>query len=453
MLTTTPAAIRYGYGFGPRPVPATAEAILDGLKRPDRMPRVHPGTPLAEAMPLVRELQAANKARKREAAGAEERHRAVRRAIEAVFHEGASRGIARILDTDTPFRERLVWFWHDHFTARALSQATRIGVPDYIDSAIRPHVTGRFADMLRAAVMHPLMLVYLDQHVSIGPNSRTGQRTGKGLNENLAREVLELHTLGVGAGYTQSDVTEFAELLTGLTYNPRQGVHFLPRHAEPGAETILSRSYGGRGKARIEDIEAALEDLAMHPETARHLASKLAVHFVSMAPDPELVEHIAAAYLASGGELMAAYAALLEHPGGWETPLAKAKTPFEFIASTAWAAGIEGREITRMSRAVLKRTIINPMARMGQPYAAPPGPDGWPEKPEAWINPAGLAARIEWSMRAARELAGRLGDPREFVDRALGRVASERLRAAVAAAETRNEGLGLVLASAEFNRR
>ena len=151
---------------------------------------------------------------------------------------------------------------------------------------------------------------------SVGPNSPRGLKSGRGLNENLAREVLELHTMGVGAAYTQTDVTEFAELLTGLSFNYRGGGFFEPDRAEPGAEQVLGQSYGG-GDASVAHIHAALDDLALRPETARHICTKLARYFVSDVPDADLVAHMVAGYLRSDGHLGTVYAAMLEHPAAW----------------------------------------------------------------------------------------------------------------------------------------
>ncbi len=184
----------------------------------------------------------------------------------------------RAIASRTGFRERLVAFWTDHFTVAANGPVLSALVPDLVENAIRPHVGGRFGDMLEAVTLHPAMLIYLNQVQSAGPNSVAGKRRGKGLNENLAREVLELHTLGVGAGYTQDDVRQLAELLTGLSVD-KSGFTFRSRIAEPGAEVVLGKRYGG-GEASLGDIRAVLADIAVHPDTARHLARKLIVHFV-----------------------------------------------------------------------------------------------------------------------------------------------------------------------------
>ncbi|NKX44751.1 DUF1800 domain-containing protein [Roseibacterium sp. KMU-115] len=427
--------------------------MLAALGRPDRAARRHPVAPYAETAALRAELQAANAALREGQAGAEARRDAANAALVAAGRAGLRAVLARVLDTDAPLRERLVWFWADHFTVAAAGPTGRAAVPAFVDEAIRPHVTGRFADMLRAVIRHPVMLVYLDQHLSYGPGSAAAARGGRGLNENLARELLELHTLGVGGGYAQADVRAAAELLTGLMIDRDRAFVFRPAAAEPGAETVLGRRYGGDGPARIEDIDAFLGDLAAHPATARHLARKLAVHFVADDPPAALVEDLAAVYAAQGGDLMAVTGALVTHPLALAPTLAKVKPPLEFVASALVAGGVTAAEVAALEPGEVRRLLDVPLTHMGQPFQRPRGPDGWPEAPGDWITPQGLAARIGWATALAGRLVDRLGDPRGFLDAMLPGLAGPDLRFAVGAAETRREAVALVLASAEFNRR
>ncbi len=351
------------------------------------------------------------------------------------------------------FRERLVGFWADHFTAQGKRGLLRRATAPYVEDSIRPHITGTFADLVVAATTAPLMLHYLDQQLSIGPNSDKAARMGAkaGLNENLAREVLELHTLGVGAQYSQDDVRQLAELFTGMIYTPQQGFKFQKDRAEPGAETVLGVSYGG-GKPNIADIRAALVDLANHPATARHIAGKLAVHFVSDTPDPALVDALTARFLDSGGDLMQVYAALLDHPAAWQPDLQNVKPPFDFIASAYRALQPRADFFDTEDEKTMKQVMASQLTRMGQPWERPTGPDGWPEEDEAWITPQGLAARMHWAMVIPERMVA-LPDPRDFVDAALAGHAPEPLRFAARAAESRREGVGLVLASPAFQRR
>ena len=200
------------------------------------------------------------------------------------------------VETADPFVERLVLFWSNHFAIdRRRMVALRFVTGHFEREAIRPNVLGFFADMLTAAVTHPAMLMYLDNHTSVGPNSRAGRRHDRGMNENLAREVLELHTLGARGGYTQADVVALAETLTGWHggMNPRRHVQsFFPQRHEPGPRTILGETYPPEG---AEQIFTVLEDLAVHPSTARHLAGKFARHFVGDDAPEALVESLATA--------------------------------------------------------------------------------------------------------------------------------------------------------------
>ncbi len=451
--TWTYAAIRFGCGLPARGSPETPAEILARLAGPDRMAEVYPGPRLA---PLAEEELAFRDVRKRfrqGEEGLEDEVKRLRLARHLSVIGAMQTELVRWSVTEDPFRERLVRFWGDHFATNAAVVNPRAGPAAMHEEAIRPHVAGRFADLLIAAVTHPVMLMYLNQVGSVGPNSPVGLKRGRGLNENLAREVLELHTLGVGGPYTQKDVRQFAELLTGLRYTLKGGFQFAPQIAEPGAEQVLGVSYGGAGKAVLDDVHGVLEDLAVHPVTAAHVARKLAVHFVADTPDDGLVAAMAAAFRDTDGFLPEVYRAMLEHPAAWRGFGAKIKQPFELIASGMRALGLEDVHIRQMKRNRIRRHVLLPLQRMGQPYARPPGPDGWPEEAEAWINPQGLAARIAWAMEAAQMRQVEPPDPRDFVDTALGEAASGRLVWAAGAAETRRQGLGLVLASAEFNRR
>lgn len=428
-------AIRFGYGL-----PA---AGIEPLLGHDQAVSQWPGVALADFAPV---LMAYRNARK---AGDETAQKAARRDADTLTLHGAKAAVMRAVGAKDAYRERLVAFWADHFSVAPMNRIEG-ALPDIlVDNAIRPHVTGRFADMLKAVITHPAMLVYLNQEASFGPGSRKGQRQAKGLNENLARELLELHTLGVGAAYAQVDVRELAELLTGLAVGP-EGFLFDARRVEPGPETVLGVTYAGEGLA---PIQAVLEDLAARPETARHLARKLAVHFVSDTPDEALVLDLGAEFAKTGGDLRAVSLALAAHPAATEASAGKARQPFDFMMAALRALGVTPEDIASASPRDVKRLILDPLAAMGQPYRRPPGPDGWPESEAAWITPQGLAARIDWAMAAPERLVGKLPDPRDFLLTALAGRAGDALTWAVGAAESTRDGVGLVLASPEFNRR
>ncbi|MEM8591264.1 MAG: DUF1800 domain-containing protein [Pseudomonadota bacterium] len=347
--------------------------------------------------------------------------------------------------------ERLVTFWTDHFTAMGGGGILQYGTPAFSNESIRPHIMGRFADMLKAVVRAPLMLTYLDQSKSVGPNSRLGKRrANRGLNENLARELLELHTLGVGGPYGQRDVVELAELLTGLVHVRGEGFVFRRNVVEPGAERVLGREYSGDDLAAID---AFLEDVAVHPVTARHLAEKLAIHFVADRPDDGLVRHISTRYAASDGSLAEAVAALLEHPAAWSAPRGNVKWPVDFIASGLRAVGVPTRRVARLSVRQVRGLLENPIGRMGQRWDRATDPAGWDEEDESWVTPQAVVERVNWAMRAPARLVPELPDPRELLTLVAGDAPPGELAFAVSAAETRREGVGLVLASPSFQRR
>ncbi|MCG6902840.1 MAG: DUF1800 domain-containing protein [Rhodobacter sp.] len=445
----TYAVIRYGMGFPARDVPLTPQAMIDRLLGPDQMAGDFPFVSFKRTLELGRTLRLAQKARKMDGGG----QKKARNAINNLHAKTVTSDFARCVETNDPFRERLARFWMNHFTTRNKTVHLRTGHDGYQAEAIRPHLAGPFSELLKAAVTHPFMLLYLDQTVSVGPNSVAGLNTGGGLNENLAREVLELHTLGVGAGYTQTDVTEFAELLTGLMFTREKGLDFRPKRAEPGAETVLGKVYGGAGKAQLSDIYEALDDLARHPSTASFICTKLARYFTADQPDPGLVASMIATFVETDGYLAQVYAAMLDHPAAWSGFGAKVKWPVDYVASALRALGVRAADLQEIPRGQVQKHYLGPLRRMGQNFRSAPGPDGWPDMVADWVDPQGMAARIGFAMAAARRAPGKPPDPRDFVHSALGDAAGERLLFAAKAAESRAEGVGIILASAEFNRR
>ena len=448
-MTQTDTILAQRFGFGLRmghPPPAAPAAQLDG---PDTMAARYPGDSVADLLTGHLAFRQSRRAHGPEHPETE----ALRRNLIQADTAAVQRAIARALASPAPFRERLVQFWANHFTTRANARILRATVSAHVDQAIRPHVTGRFAPMLRAAILHPAMLRFLDQPRSVGPGSPFGQRRGRGLNENLAREVLELHTLGVQGGYGQGDVRAMALLLTGLVVDADGQTAFARNRAEPGRFAILGRHYGGDGRPRLADIEAALDDLAAHPDTARHLCTKLAAHFVADDPPADLVADLVSIWQASDGDLRAVSAALADHPRAQAAPLTKARRPLDFLIAALAALGVTGREVMGWQQGMVRRLVVHPLIAMGQPWAEPRGPDGWAEGFDAWITPQGLAARIDWAMTAPARLRPVLPDARAFVDHALGPLGDDHLRRLVAGAELQAEGVGLVLAAPAFNRR
>ncbi|EPX79820.1 DUF1800 domain-containing protein [Salipiger mucosus] len=452
------AEIRFGCGLSPTVPPAqSAEAMLATLDSPDTVAKTHPIEPFPDFLSRItarREQQKIRSANRGTAKGeaARERSREINIAARKASAVWMARHIARRIETEAPFRERLSFFWADHFTAIGKAGVIRRGTSPYMQSAIRPHVAGRFEDLLISAVTHPLMLHYLDQNTSVGPNSRLGRRRpDRGVNENLAREILELHTLGVDGPYTQADVRELAELLTGLTFHHTVGRSFRKDIAEPGVQTVLRRGYGG-DEPRLGDVKDALRDLARHPATARHLAHKLAVHFVSDRPDPDLVKAIETALLDSGCELRRGYAAMLAHPAAWDDRRPNVKQPFDFVSSALRALAVAPEALTDLREGVFRLRIQQPIQTMGHAWQQPDGPDGLDEADSAWITPQGIATRLRWAVTVPQFLRRDLPDPRDFVTQALGPRATPAVRFAAESAESRADGVGLVLASPAFQR-
>lgn len=456
-LTPPIAAVRFGTGLSPVIAPpASAQAMMQALLGPDTSAAAWPIPRFAEAAPTAAAFRQMSRDR-RAAVGTdreaevEAAHDALRARAEALRLASFGATLARWIGTGDGLRERLVAFWSSHFTVRARSGTLRHLVTPYVEEAIRPHVAGRFGDLLVSAITHPMMLAYLDQTDSMGPNSQAALRRDRGLNENLARELLELHTVGVDGPYDQTDVRELAELLTGIGWDMDAGeVVYRPRQAEPGAETVLGTVYSDR--ADLSTVLALLSDLAVHPATARHVAGKLARHFVADEPPPDLVAALESRFLDTGGDLAQVTAALLDHPAAHDAAAAKVRPPFDFVAAALRALGA-GPEVALLDDVqVSRRHFQLPMGVMGQPWETPGGPDGWPDDAASWITPQFMAARIDWAMRMPERILTDLPDPRDLARAALG-TPPEDVVIAAAAAEDRRIGVGVVLASAAFQRR
>jgi uncharacterized protein (DUF1800 family) len=353
--------------------------------------------------------------------------------------------------TDASFRERWTLFWANHFTVSATKLVTATVVGPFEQEALRPHVFGPFADLLVAVETHPAMLLYLDQVQSVGPNSTAANslkgRRGLGLNENLAREILELHTVGVGGGYTQADVTEFARAMTGLSIgglrdpNGQVGATFFRDAAhEPGARTVMDKTYPAGGR---EQAGAILADLAAKPQTARFICGKIARHFVADDPPPTLTARLEKRWRETGGRLDQVALALISAPEAWNAKPAKFKTPYEFLISSWRAAGGAPKDIT-----VLAPTLN----AMGQKAFSAPSPKGWADDLAAWTAPDAIIKRMTWA-QAFSALAVGPRDPKVLAAQALGARLSANTATAIARAESRPEAFALLLMSPEFQRR
>ncbi len=456
------AESRFGCGLAPRHAqglapPASVDDMMDRLVGPDAIAALLPIPLTGDYMPRLAMLQQSRKER-RKAKGtdtedtARKAYRKQRRRAQQDAAGWTGQMLMRRALTGDGLRERLAAFWADHFTARGNGGIWPGAQLPYIEEAIRPHVAGHFADMLRAVAMQPLMLHYLDQSKSVGPTSARALKKGTGgLNENLAREMLELHTLGVDGPYGQADVQALARLLTGLTFNLKEGFAYRASFAEPGSHILLGQSFGG-GKPQLSHVTAALDMLAQHPATGAHLAGKMALHFLGDTPDPDLPRAMALRYAQTGGDLAAMTRAMLEHPAAWAEGPGNVRRPVDFIGAALRALDLVPQHMPGSDPKQMRALFIVPMELMGQPLDAPPGPDGWPEADADWITPQRLAARLGWAMSVPFQLRRTLPDPQEFAQTALGTALPELVRRAAARAETRAEGIGLVLASPAFQR-
>ena len=360
----------------------------------------------------------------------------------------------------TPLVERLVHFWSNHFSVSLGKPGTQFEVGPHEFTAIRPHVLGKFSDLLKAAVLHPAMLLYLDQFQSIGPNAPFQQRRAaranadpqapRGLNENLAREVLELHTLGVGGGYTQADVTELARALTGWTVpgigrvgrfaqEQASGAAFVALVHEPGARTILGKNYATGGP---EQALAVLNDLAAHPSTARFIATKLARHFAGDTPPTSLVARLEADFRSTGGDLASLTRTLIASPEAWAQGPLKFRTPFEWYIAAMRLSGLEGLEPQRVARV---------LGELGQTPWRAPSPAGYDDLAASWAAPDVLFRRVELAERMAQ------GAPADDVlaraEAAFPDALSDMTRIWLTRAESGRQALALLLVAPEMMRR
>ena len=379
----------------------------------------------------------------------EEIQRRVRQLVREprIAHVSARTRLA--VTTSDSFAERWVRFWSNHFSVSRSSLQLALIAPTLEAEAVRPNAFGRFDTLLLAAELHPAMLLYLDQAVSVGPNSRAGRRRGRGLNENLAREILELHTLGVDGGYGQTDVEALARVLTGWTIASRRlrsapqdyGMPvFDERLHEPGGQRLLGRRFSGDGP---DKARAALRFLADQPQTARFISTKLARHFFADAPDPADIDHIAAAWRESDGDLAVVARSLITAPSAFTPALMKFKTPEEYLVSSLRALEAPTPN---------PRQLYTSYAALGQAPFSAPSPAGWPDRAEDWASPDAVLKRLDFASTLA-ERAGAASRPRERAVEILGERLTPDTAQAVSRAETAEQGLTLLLMSPEFQRR
>ena len=392
-------------------------------------------------------LQAANKAARME--------------TRDTYRSAVNARVASALSTPAPFIERLVHFWSNHFAVSIDKGRVAPFAGAFEAEAIRPHVLGRFEDMLVAVERHPAMQLFLDQTRSVGPDSVAAMRAAQrnpnrkpGLNENLAREIMELHTLGVRSGYTQDDVTEFARAMTGWSIAAAQGSQpinappgafvFRAQLHEPGTRTIMGRRYDQPGEGQTL---AVLHDLSTSPATATHIATKLARHFVADNPPPEVVDRLATAYMRSRGDLPTVYRELIDSDAAWSPVAVKFKSPWEWTISSLRGLGM--RDLSDAPGNVQMAPILT---QLGQQVWRPGSPAGYDDIAASWAAPDALVRRVEIAQRFAARVGDRI-DPRSLGQKLMAGSLSERTELAVSRAESASTALALLLVSPDFQRR
>src|SRR5262245_51905699 len=366
-------------------------------------------------------------------------------APQQIYLDEAKARLATAFYAEIGFVERLAWFWSNHFCVSADKFGVRPIAGAFEREAIRANVLGRFVDMLRAVERHPAMLLYLDNARSVGPTSQAGKNRGRGLNENLAREILELHTLGVRTVYTQDDVTSFAKVITGwsvvpLAQDPLRGGEFTfdPRMHEPGTQTVIGQAYADAG---FDQGRRVLADLARHPATAQHVAHKLAKHFVADDPALALVERLAKRFRETEGDLKEMAKTLVASPESWATPRSKLRKPTEWIVASLRATGVSSPDV---------RPIMQVQNLLGEPLWRPPAPNGFADDDATWLD--GLSQRLDVANQMATRIAA-AADPNAVFEDVLAPIASAETRRTVARAESRTQALALLLMAPEFQRR
>jgi uncharacterized protein (DUF1800 family) len=428
---------------------------------------------IAQSLDVRREIRAARQSAKGGDEAALQAVLKLPQLYRPIYIAEATARFRQAATTDRPFLERITQFWTNHF-AVSVDKVAVLGVAGSLErEAIRPRVLGNFTDLLLAVEQHPAMLLYLDNFLSVGPHSsaagfleRRNSQRHVGINENLAREIMELHTLGVGSGYTQTDVTTFAEVITGWSISgdepsfapqarlrrwPRGSIGpaagaapgkflFRPELHEPGAKAVLGKRYTDAG---IAQGEAVLRDIAAKPATAHFIATKLCRHFIADDPSPAVVDHVARAFASSHGDLRTVYHALLTAPEAWAQPLSKYKTPSDFIVST-----FRGLQLPVGDG----RGSIAAFEVMGQRTYSPGSPAGWPDRGDDWNGASALMKRIEWADAVGQRVGARR-DAADLAPQLLGETLSANTRTAISRAASGAQAVTLLLAAPEFMRR
>lgn len=435
------AASRFGYGARPHELAQIGDQPREwllGQMIADPVPEALKALP--DSRDLLTEMLAAR--RRGRSSMRIYRQEARKRALtEAATH------MAVTLNSPTPFVERLIRFWTNHFTVSMVKPAVMPLVPAFEREAIRPNIFNSFYTMLHAVVSHPAMLIYLDNVNSLGPNSDAGRGRKGTLNDRLARQLLDQFTLGEGSGYSQLDVRSLAHMLTGWTVgvnNPATRGEFVFRDSwhEGNFKEFLRRTYPSAG---VLEGEAALDHLARSSTTGKNLSHKMAQAFVVDDPDPGLASEILAGFVVGGGRADGMARGLVGASEAWATEQRKIKSPTDLVISVLRSLDIRSRS---------GRRVLDAIRFLGQPPYQSPTPDGWPYSSLSWISPDLLLERIEW----CADIAGVSRPPggRAVPDLALdilGPLLKPATHRRLRVARDEAEGLALLFASSEFQRR
>ncbi len=449
------AAHRFGLGARPGEIARAsrnpAAWLLSQLNTPAEAPQPLGGEPLKSGGELVADLVQFQKqramARRAGTIGDDPVTLFFKNHVAVYMNEMVAR-FAHGFTTDKPFAERMVWFWSNHFVVSAQNPRATTLVGAFEREAIRPHINGTFEDMLLAVVSHPAMLLYLDNAQSIGPDSMGGMISGKGLNENLGRELMELYTLGVDGGYGQADVIAMAKLLTGWTIDRRgigqNGFFYAQALHEPGPVTLRGKTYS----SGVDGTVAAIKDLAHDPATARHVARKFATHFIADEPSERSCARLEQVFVETHGSLPALAEAAIGDPAAWQADPGKMRTPVEFVTASFRMLGWpRGGDEQKQVRGAMAATRL-----MGEFPLAAPSPKGWPDESDSWSGPDAILNRIEWAKELGDKLPATL-DAVALAEEGIGPLLAQSTRRAMQAAGTPGTAVALLLSSPEFQRR
>jgi uncharacterized protein (DUF1800 family) len=470
MMQAEIAVLRFGLGARPGDLAAAADQPRAWLMSQIRGPApLAVNSPLAPSDQIFAGLMKARDERRKmeqasraESADAKEVFNAIREAYQPHYRAQVLARAQSAALTTRPFAERLVHFWANHFAVSA-DKGVVYGLAGTLENeAIRPHVAGRFVDLLTAVEQHPAMIAFLDNQYSVGEDSTTARFASRfrsddsrqlkrrfGINENLAREILELHTLGVNGGYSQADVTSFAQIITGWSVGGGNGrlaggvpgrFYFRDNLHEPGSKVFHGKTYTEEGQRQGE---AVLADLAHRPETAKFIATKLVRHFIADDPPPAAVDRVSRAFLRSGGDLPQVYAALIESPESWDANPRKFKTPEDFVFSTLRALNVSPAQ---------PEEVIRTFDLLGQRQYTPGSPAGWPDTSKSWDGSDALMHRVLWASRVGAKYESGV-EPKDLAAASLGGYARPETLSALRRAATSGQAVALLLMSPEFQRR